>query len=82
MDDLQIAEQEITITDAAAKRVAKIIDQEGDDSMMLRIAIGGILCQQLQNEVAQCGRDVSRKRRRLRVDMLVEQIERTIRVKR
>lgn len=48
MDDLQIADQGIIITEACAQRVAKIIEQEGDSSMMLRIAIGGGGCSGFQ----------------------------------
>lgn len=48
MDDLPVTDQEIVITDACAKRVSEIIAHEGDDAMMLRIAISGGGCSGFQ----------------------------------
>ena len=48
MDDLPVTDQEIIITEACAKRVAEIIELEGDNSMMLRIAISGGGCSGFQ----------------------------------
>jgi iron-sulfur cluster insertion protein len=48
MDELSVAPEELTVTAACAKRVSEIIAQEGDDSMMLRIAISGGGCSGFQ----------------------------------
>ena len=39
MDDVTIAQPEITVTEACAKRVAAILAAENDPGLMLRIAI-------------------------------------------
>lgn len=48
MDEMPSPPQELTVTGACAKRVGEIIAQEGDDSMMLRIAISGGGCSGFQ----------------------------------
>lgn len=48
MDEIPIPQHELIVTAACAKRVAEIIVQEGDDNMMLRIAISGGGCSGFQ----------------------------------